>query len=46
VPSLFRVPFLGNLGWLYVGLGLFLLAVIGVGLTISSLVRTISEAGG
>jgi ABC-2 type transport system permease protein len=40
----FRVPFLGNLGWLYVGLSLFLLAVIGVGLTISSLVRTQQQA--
>jgi len=40
----FRVPFLGNLGWLYVALSLFLLAVIGVGLMISSLVRTQQQA--
>lgn len=40
----FRVPFRGSLGWLYVGLSLFLLAVIGVGLMISSLVRTQQQA--
>jgi len=40
----FGVPFLGSLALLYVGLILFLLAVIGVGLTISSLVRTQQQA--
>jgi drug efflux transport system permease protein len=40
----FGVPFLGNVGWLYLSLSLFLLAVIGVGLMISSLVRTQQQA--
>jgi ABC-2 type transport system permease protein len=40
----FGVPFLGNLALLYVGMILFLLAVIGVGLMISSLVRTQQQA--
>ena len=40
----FRVPFLGSFGLLYLGMILFLLAVIGVGLMISSLVRTQQQA--
>jgi len=40
----FGVPFLGNLALLYAGMILFLLAVIGVGLMISSLVRTQQQA--
>lgn len=40
----FRVPFRGELPWLYVALSLFLLAVIGVGLMISSLARTQQQA--
>jgi ABC-2 type transport system permease protein len=40
----FRVPFLGSLALLYAGMVLFLLAVIGVGLMISSLVRTQQQA--
>jgi ABC-2 type transport system permease protein len=40
----FGVPFLGSLPLLYAGMLLFLLAVIGVGLMISSLVRTQQQA--
>lgn len=40
----FRVPFVGSLWLLYAGLVLFLLAVIGVGLMISSMVRTQQQA--
>jgi len=40
----FRVPFLGSLALLYVGMILYLLAVIGVGLMISSVVRTQQQA--
>ena len=40
----FGVPLLGSLVLLYVGMILFLLAVIGVGLMISSLVRTQQQA--
>lgn len=40
----FGVPFLGSLALLYLGMILFLLAVIGVGLMISSLVRTQQQA--
>jgi ABC-2 type transport system permease protein len=40
----FGVPFLGSLALLYLGMFLFLLAVIGVGLMISSLVRTQQQA--
>ncbi|MGD8608341.1 MAG: ABC transporter permease [Myxococcales bacterium] len=40
----FRVPFLGSVTLLYVGMILYLLAVIGVGLMISSLVRTQQQA--
>jgi ABC-2 type transport system permease protein len=40
----FRVPFLGSAALLYVGMILYLLAVIGVGLMISSLVRTQQQA--
>jgi ABC-2 type transport system permease protein len=40
----FGVPFLGSLALLYLGMLLFLLAVIGVGLMISSLVRTQQQA--
>jgi ABC-2 type transport system permease protein len=40
----FGVPLLGSLVLLYAGMILFLLAVIGVGLMISSLVRTQQQA--
>jgi drug efflux transport system permease protein len=40
----FGVPFVGSLALLYAGMLLFLLAVIGVGLMISSLVRTQQQA--
>lgn len=40
----FRVPFLGSLALLYAGMVLYLLAVIGVGLMISSVVRTQQQA--
>jgi ABC-2 type transport system permease protein len=40
----FRVPFLGSLALLYAGMILYLLAVIGVGLMISSVVRTQQQA--
>jgi ABC-2 type transport system permease protein len=40
----FRIPFLGSLALLYAALTLYLLAVIGLGLVISSLVRTQQQA--
>jgi ABC-2 type transport system permease protein len=40
----FGVPFLGSLVLLYLGMVIFLLSVIGVGLMISSLVRTQQQA--
>lgn len=40
----FQVPLLGSLGTLYVGLGLFLLSAIGVGLVISSMAVTQQQA--
>jgi ABC-2 type transport system permease protein len=40
----FGIPLLGSLALLYLGMALFLLAVIGVGLMISSLVRTQQQA--
>ncbi|HZD26852.1 MAG TPA: ABC transporter permease, partial [Alphaproteobacteria bacterium] len=40
----FHVPFTGSLALLYLGLAVFLLAVIGVGLFISSLARTQQQA--
>ena len=40
----FGVPLLGSLWLLYLGIGLFLLSTIGVGLMISSLVRTQQQA--
>jgi len=40
----FGIPFLGSLALLYLGMVLYLLAVIGVGLMISSLVRTQQQA--
>jgi len=40
----FGVPYLGSIPLLYVGMILYLLAVIGVGLMISSLVRTQQQA--
>lgn len=40
----FRIPFRGSVALLYVGMTLYLLAVIGVGLMISSLVRTQQQA--
>ena len=40
----FHVPLRGNVGLLYVGLLLYILAVIGVGLMVSSLARTQQQA--
>lgn len=40
----FQVPFFGSLATLYAGLGLFLLASIGIGLLVSSLVVTMQQA--
>jgi ABC-2 type transport system permease protein len=40
----FRIPFEGNVAILYLGLVVFLVAVIGVGLMISSLCRTQQQA--
>ena len=40
----FRIPFLGSVALLYLGMTLYLLAVVGVGLMISSLVRTQQQA--
>jgi ABC-2 type transport system permease protein len=40
----FRVPLTGSVGLLYLGMSAFLLAIIGVGLFISSLVRTQQQA--
>jgi ABC-2 type transport system permease protein len=40
----FRIPFAGSFLTLYVGLGLFLLAAVGIGLLVSSLVATMQQA--
>jgi ABC-2 type transport system permease protein len=40
----FRIPFAGSLVTLYVGLGLFLLAAVGIGLLVSSVVATMQQA--
>jgi ABC-2 type transport system permease protein len=40
----FGVPLIGQLGLLYLGIGLFLLSSIGMGLMISSIVRTQQQA--
>jgi len=40
----FKVPFQGNLLTLYIGLALFLLSTVGVGLMISSLAATMQQA--
>jgi ABC-2 type transport system permease protein len=40
----FRIPFAGSLITLYVGLGLFLLAAVGLGLLISSIAGTMQQA--
>lgn len=40
----FRIPFMGNLGVLYLGLVIYVLALIGVGLMISSLCTTLQQA--
>ncbi len=40
----FRVPFEGELWVLYLGVGLFVLAVVGIGLMISSLALTMQQA--
>ncbi len=40
----FRIPFAGSFVTLYAGLGLFLLAAVGVGLFVSSLVATMQQA--
>jgi ABC-2 type transport system permease protein len=40
----FRIPFAGSLMTLYVGLSLFLLAAVGIGLLVSSVVATMQQA--
>jgi len=40
----FRIPFAGSLATLYAGLALFLVAAIGIGLLVSSLVATMQQA--
>lgn len=40
----FRVPFAGSLATLYVALGLFSLAAVGIGLLVSSVVATLQQA--
>jgi ABC-2 type transport system permease protein len=40
----FRIPFAGSFVTLYVGLSLFLLAAVGVGLLVSSVVATMQQA--
>jgi ABC-2 type transport system permease protein len=40
----FRIPFAGSFVTLYTGLGLFLLAAVGVGLLVSSVVATMQQA--
>src|SRR5919106_233591 len=40
----FRIPFAGSLMSLYVGLSLFLLAAVGIGLLVSSVVATMQQA--
>ena len=40
----FRIPFAGSFVTLYVGLGVFLLAAVGIGLLVSSVVATMQQA--
>jgi ABC-2 type transport system permease protein len=40
----FRIPFAGSFATLYLGLSLFLLAAVGIGLLISSVVSTMQQA--
>jgi ABC-2 type transport system permease protein len=40
----FRIPFAGSFVTLYTGLGLFLLAAVGIGLLVSSVVATMQQA--
>ena len=40
----FRIPFVGSFVTLYIGLGLFLLAAVGLGLLISSVATTMQQA--
>jgi ABC-2 type transport system permease protein len=40
----FRIPFAGSFATLYAGLGVFLLAAVGIGLFLSSLVATMQQA--
>ena len=40
----FRIPFAGSFGTLYAGLCLFLLAAVGIGLLVSSVVATMQQA--
>ncbi len=40
----FRIPFVGSLATLYLGLAMFLLAAIGIGLLVSSFVTSIQQA--
>jgi ABC-2 type transport system permease protein len=40
----FRIPFAGSFATLYVGLGVFLLAAVGIGLLVSSVVASMQQA--
>jgi len=40
----FRIPFVGSFATLYLGLGLFLMAAVGLGLLISSIAATMQQA--
>lgn len=40
----FRIPFVGSFGTLYLGLGLFLVAAVGLGLLVSSIAGTMQQA--
>ena len=40
----FRIPFIGSFVTLYLGLGLFLLAAVGIGLLVSSFAATMQQA--
>jgi ABC-2 type transport system permease protein len=40
----FHIPFVGSFGVLYAGLGLFLMAAVGLGLFVSSIAKTMQQA--
>jgi ABC-2 type transport system permease protein len=40
----FRIPFAGSFGTLYLGLALFLMAAVGLGLLVSSIAKTMQQA--